>query len=47
MEATADQVHAVPRSETGGVLEVLGVSTWLGLTSFGGPVVRTISMPRM
>ena len=40
MDATADQAHTVPRSEKGGVLEVLGVSTRLGLTSFGGPIAH-------
>jgi chromate transporter len=40
MDVTADQAHAVPRSEKGGVLEVLGVSTRLGLTSFGGPIAH-------
>ena len=40
MDATADQAHAVPKSEKGGVLEVLGVSTRLGLTSFGGPIAH-------
>jgi chromate transporter len=40
MDATADQAHAVPRSEKGGVLEVLGVATRLGLTSFGGPIAH-------
>ena len=40
MDATADQAHAVPRAEKGGVLEVLGVSTRLGLTSFGGPIAH-------
>jgi chromate transporter len=40
MDATADQAHAVPKSEKGGVLEVLGVATRLGLTSFGGPIAH-------
>jgi chromate transporter len=40
MDATADQTHAVPRSEKGRALEVLGVSTRLGLTSFGGPIAH-------
>jgi chromate transporter len=40
MDTTADQAHAVPRSEKGGALEVLGVSTRLGLTSFGGPIAH-------
>jgi chromate transporter len=40
MDATADQAHAVPIAEKGGALEVLGVSTRLGLTSFGGPVAH-------
>ena len=40
MDATADQTHAVPMSEKGGALEVLGVSTRLGLTSFGGPIAH-------
>jgi hypothetical protein len=38
MDATAEQAHAVPRSEKEGVLAVLGVSTSLGLTSFGEPL---------
>lgn len=40
MDATADRAHTVPRSEKGGVLEVLGVATRLGLTSFGGPIAH-------
>ncbi len=40
MDVTADQADAVPKSEKGGVLEVLGVSTRLGLTSFGGPIAH-------
>ena len=40
MDGTAEQAHAVPKSEKGGVLEVLGVSTRLGLTSFGGPIAH-------
>jgi chromate transporter len=40
VDTTADQAHAVPKSEKGGVLEVLGVATRLGLTSFGGPVAH-------
>jgi chromate transporter len=40
MDATADQAHAVPRSEKGNVLEVLGAATRLGLTSFGGPIAH-------
>jgi chromate transporter len=40
MDATADQAHTVPRSEKGRALEVLGVSTRLGLTSFGGPIAH-------
>ena len=40
MDTTADQAHAVPRSEQGGALEVPGVSTRLGLTSFGGPIAH-------
>jgi chromate transporter len=37
---TADQAHKVPMSEKGKALEVLGVSTRLGLTSFGGPIAH-------
>jgi chromate transporter len=40
MDVTAEQAHAAPKSEKGGVLEVLGVSTRLGLTSFGGPIAH-------
>ena len=40
MAVTADQAHAVPISEKGGALEVLRVSTRLGLTSFGGPIAH-------
>ncbi len=40
MDATADQAHAVPMSEKGRALEVLGVATRLGLTSFGGPIAH-------
>jgi chromate transporter len=40
MDVTAEQAHAGPKSEKGGVLEVLGVSTRLGLTSFGGPIAH-------
>jgi chromate transporter len=40
MDATADQAYAVPKSEKGTVLEVLGVATRLGLTSFGGPIAH-------
>jgi chromate transporter len=40
MDATADQAHAVPMSGKGGALEVLGVATRLGFTSFGGPIAH-------
>src|SRR4029450_10602947 len=40
MDVTAEQAHPAPKSEKGGVLEVLGVSTRLGLTSFGGPIAH-------
>ena len=40
MDVTADPAHAMPMSDKGGVLEVLGVSTWLGVTSFGGPIAH-------
>lgn len=40
MDATADQARAVPMSEKGTALEVLGVATRLGLTSFGGPIAH-------
>ena len=40
MDVTADQAHAAPISEKGRALEVLGVSTRLGLTSFGGPIAH-------
>jgi chromate transporter len=40
MDVTADQAHAVPAMEKGSALEVLGVSTQLGLTSFGGPIAH-------
>jgi chromate transporter len=40
MDVAADQAHAAPISEKGTALEVLGVSTRLGLTSFGGPIAH-------
>src|SRR5262245_64393470 len=40
MDATADQAYAGPKSEKGSALEVLGVATRLGLTSFGGPIAH-------
>src|SRR5215216_3793694 len=40
MDVTADQAHAAPIPEKGRALEVLGVSTRLGLTSFGGPIAH-------
>src|SRR5262245_63652783 len=40
MDVTADQAHTAPISEKGRALEVLGVSTRLGLTSFGGPIAH-------
>jgi chromate transporter len=40
MDMTADQAHAMPMPEKGRVLEVLGVATRLGLTSFGGPIAH-------
>jgi hypothetical protein len=47
MDARADQAHLMPMSDKAGVLEVLGGSTCLGLTSFGGPIPPSAtSMPR-
>jgi chromate transporter len=40
MDATADQTYAGQTSEKGSALEVLGVATRLGLTSFGGPIAH-------
>ena len=40
MDATAEQAHAVPMYGKGRALEVLGVATRLGLTSFGGPIAH-------
>src|SRR5918911_175671 len=40
MDAAADRAGSVPRDKTAGALEVLGVSTRLGLTSFGGPIAH-------
>jgi chromate transporter len=40
MDATAEQAHAMPMAEKGSALEVLGVATRLGLTSFGGPIAH-------
>jgi chromate transporter len=40
MDAKVEVARAVPVAEKGAALEVLGVSTRLGLTSFGGPIVH-------
>jgi chromate transporter len=40
MDTTADHAQAMPVSQMGRALEVLGVSTRLGLTSFGGPIAH-------
>jgi chromate transporter len=40
VDAAAEQAHAMPMAEKGNALEVLGVSTRLGLTSFGGPIAH-------
>jgi chromate transporter len=40
MEAMADHAPSVPVPRRGSALEVLGVSTRLGLTSFGGPIAH-------
>jgi chromate transporter len=40
MDAKVEEARAVPIAEKGGALEVLGVSTRLGLTSFGGPIAH-------
>jgi chromate transporter len=40
METTVEYTSAVPQSSPGSALEVLGVSTRLGLTSFGGPIAH-------
>ena len=48
MDTTADQAHAVPISEKGRALEVLGVATRLGLTSLADrsptSVISTLNM---
>jgi chromate transporter len=40
VDVTANQPHATSEFEKGGALEVLEVSTRLGLTSFGGPIAH-------
>jgi chromate transporter len=40
METTVEYTSAVPQPSPGSALEVLGVSTRLGLTSFGGPIAH-------
>src|ERR687884_1880274 len=40
METTIECASAVPQPHPGSALEVLGVSTRLGLTSFGGPIAH-------
>lgn len=40
MATTAERAEAMPVPERGAALEVLGVSTRLGLTSFGGPIAH-------
>jgi len=40
METTIESTSAVPQPHPGSALEVLGVATRLGLTSFGGPVAH-------
>jgi chromate transporter len=40
MDAMADQAQAMPVAEKGRALEVLGVATRLGFTSFGGPIAH-------
>src|SRR6266581_4237384 len=40
METTIEHANAVPQPHPGSALEVLGVSTRLGVTSFGGPIAH-------
>lgn len=40
METTIEHASAVPQPHPGSVLEVLSVSTRLGVTSFGGPIAH-------
>src|SRR5215470_12726206 len=40
METTIESTSTVPQPHPGSPLEVLGVSTRLGLTSFGGPIAH-------
>src|SRR5437870_7486974 len=40
METTREYASAVPQPHPGSALEVLGVATRLGVTSFGGPVAH-------
>jgi len=40
METTIEYTSAVPQPHPGSALEVLGVATRLGLTSFGGPIAH-------
>src|SRR3989454_12617038 len=40
METTIEHASAVPQPHPGSALEVLGVSTRLGVTSFGGPIAH-------
>src|SRR5438874_11895678 len=40
METTIEHASTVPQPHPGSALEVLGVSTRLGVTSFGGPIAH-------
>src|SRR5262245_66501319 len=40
METTIESASATPQPSPGSAMEVLGVATRLGLTSFGGPVAH-------
>jgi chromate transporter len=40
MVATADRASPVSLPQPGSALEVLGVATRLGLTSYGGPIAH-------
>src|SRR6266571_1899208 len=40
METTREYASAVPQRHPGSALEVLGVATRLGVTSFGGPIAH-------
>ena len=40
METTIEHASAVPQPHPGSALEVFGVATRLGLTSFGGPIAH-------